>query len=203
MNEMKAIIAQNIIFLRKSQMMTQAELADALNYSDKAVSKWERGESVPDISVLKSIADIFHVSVDYLITEDHQQAPQTATELHHVRINRLIITLLSVCSVALIATIIFVILELYPAEYTLSVGIVYIYALPVAFTVLLIFNAMWGKRIFNFIIISLLVWSALLCFYISFLPHNIWVIFLIGIPLQVIVVLWANIRPVRKKKRKE
>ena len=71
MEDIKAIIAENIVTLRKAGGMTQIELAEKLNYSDKAVSKWERGESVPDISVLKAIADLFGVTVDYLITADH------------------------------------------------------------------------------------------------------------------------------------
>ena len=74
MDDIKMIIAKNIIDLRKRDGITQAELAQRLNYSDKAVSKWERGESVPDITVLKTIADIFSVKVDYLITAEHIDA---------------------------------------------------------------------------------------------------------------------------------
>ena len=64
---LKNIIAQNIAELRRNNNMTQLELAEKLNYSDKAISKWERGESIPDVAVLKNIADIFLVSVDYLL----------------------------------------------------------------------------------------------------------------------------------------
>ena len=75
MEDIKAIIAENIVLLRRGRGMTQIELAEKLNYSDKAVSKWERGESVPDISVLKQIADIFGVTVDYLITPGQDGLP--------------------------------------------------------------------------------------------------------------------------------
>ena len=71
MEQIRAIIAFNISSMRLRAGMTQQELADMLNYSDKAVSKWERGESVPDISVLARVAEIFGVTVDYLIT-DHR-----------------------------------------------------------------------------------------------------------------------------------
>ncbi len=71
MQDLKPIIAKNIAELRKAASMTQIELATRLNYSDKAVSKWERGESIPDVGVLKEIADLFEVRVDYLLTEDH------------------------------------------------------------------------------------------------------------------------------------
>ena len=62
----KSIIANNIIELRKSKKWTQIELAEKLNYSDKAISKWERAESLPDVTVLQQIAALFSVSVDYL-----------------------------------------------------------------------------------------------------------------------------------------
>lgn len=71
MEDLKRIIADNIAELRKAVPLTQAELAEKLNYSDKAVSKWERGESIPDVIVLKQIAGIFGVSVDYLLEEVH------------------------------------------------------------------------------------------------------------------------------------
>ena len=69
MNELKVTIANNIANLRKLNGITQSDLAQKLNYSDKAVSKWERGESLPDICVLKQIADSFGVTVDYLLDE--------------------------------------------------------------------------------------------------------------------------------------
>ena len=74
MEELKLIIAKNIAELRKKNGMTQAEFAEKLNYSDKAISKWERGESVPDIATLKQIAEMFGVTIDYLLEEDHTKA---------------------------------------------------------------------------------------------------------------------------------
>ena len=64
MNDLKLIVAKNITELRKQHGMTQLQLAEKLNYSDKAVSKWERGESVPDVAVLVEIAELFSVRLD-------------------------------------------------------------------------------------------------------------------------------------------
>ena len=61
MEDLKVIFAQNLIALRKQMKLTQIELAEKINYSDKAVSKWERGESIPDVSVLMVIANLFNV----------------------------------------------------------------------------------------------------------------------------------------------
>jgi len=73
MENLKSIIAKNIVLLRTGAHLTQAELAERLNYSDKAVSKWERGESLPDITVIKAIADMFGVTVDWLLRENGEQ----------------------------------------------------------------------------------------------------------------------------------
>ena len=73
MESLKTVIAKNIVSLRKANHLTQTELADKLNYSDKAVSKWERGDSLPDVIVLKQIADLFGVTLDYLVQSEHRQ----------------------------------------------------------------------------------------------------------------------------------
>lgn len=72
MQNLKPIIAKNISNLRQQNNLTQGDLADKLNYSDKAVSKWERAESIPDVAVLKKIADLFDVTLDYLVSENNE-----------------------------------------------------------------------------------------------------------------------------------
>ena len=62
-------IGKNITQLRKTNNMTQMELADKLGISFQAVSNWERGNTMPDISKLPELADIFHISVDELLIE--------------------------------------------------------------------------------------------------------------------------------------
>lgn len=198
MKDLKPIIAKNIIDLRKSRNLTQAELAQMLNYSDKAVSKWERAESIPDVTVLKEIADQFSVGVDYLLEAEHPLSDEEFKAVsHQQKRNRLIITLLSTSLVFLIATIAFVILGLYSdaERHGIQLWMVYVYAVPVALIVLLVFNAIWGKRQMNFLIITLLVWSILLCVYLAFLSYNIWLIFIIGIPAQIIILLFAGLKP--------
>ncbi|NMA25218.1 MAG: helix-turn-helix transcriptional regulator [Clostridiales bacterium] len=197
MVDLKPIIAKNIIVLRKSMNWTQAELAQKLNYSDKAISKWERAESIPDVMVLKEIADLFQVKVDYLLEEEHADERGLQAQTARRR-NRLVIALLAASLVLLIATILFVFLQLYSMRYSVRLDlpswIVYVYAVPVSCIVLLVFNAIWGHRNINFAIISVLVWSCLLSVYLSFLSEGIWIIFLIGIPSQIIILLWASFR---------
>lgn len=197
MEDLKQIVAGNITELRKRQDMTQADLAEKLNYSDKAVSKWERGESIPDVTVLKTLADMFGVTVDYLLTSGHNvgDLPPARTS-HRVLQNRKLILGMCLMLVALIATFVFVVLQsVFPTG--VFQWLSFVYAVPVAMTVWLILNAIWFDPKRNFIIISALVWSVLACIYLSLLlyaSYNAWLLFFIGVPAQIIVILWSGIR---------
>ena len=199
LDSLKIIIAKNIQDLRQSASMTQAELAQRLNYSDKAVSKWERGESVPDVAVLKSIADIFDVTVDYLLKEDHDDRTELPRESKRIiRRNRLVISLLATSVVWLVATIAFVLCEL------IFVGVgrfwlAYIVAVPVSAVVLLVFNSIWGRGKWNYAIITVLLWSTLLSICLILNISRIWFIFVIGIPAQVMIFLSSGLKLKRTK----
>ena len=193
------IIANNLTELRKTAKMTQADVASRLNYSDKAVSKWERGESMPDIHILKTLADMYRVSVDYLLEENHGEAsiPEKAKRIIHN--NRMIITLLAVSLVWLVATVMYVILGLAMGTLT-KLWLAYVAAVPVSLVVLLVFNSIWFNRKFNFAIITGLVWSVLLFTFLLFEIERMWLIFLIGIPAQLIIVFWSRLKSAKNLK---
>ncbi len=193
MEDLKIIIAKNLRELRAASELTQSELAERINYSDKAISKWERAESLPDIQVLKQLADIYQVSVDYMLNESHSPAVQSEDAVRIIKKNRFIITLLAVSVVWLIATIAFVLLELI-TDAELQTWLSYVVAVPVSCIVLLVFNSIWGRHKLNFIIISVLVWSLLLIICLVFNIKNIWLIFVIGIPAQIIIALWSRLK---------
>lgn len=201
MQELKLIIAKNIQKLRQEKGMTQLELAEKLNYSDKSVSKWERGESLPDIVVLKSVADLFEVTLDYLVEEEHKEKPVTGEMMNrNYRRNCYIITGTSIFIVALMATLIYVILAMiFPGKS--YPWLCYAYAVPAALIVWLVFNSIWFNPRKNFLIVSLLVWSLLLALYLTFsmLGFRIWPLFLIGVPAQIIIWIWSGL----KKKTEE
>ncbi|MBR5280109.1 MAG: helix-turn-helix transcriptional regulator [Clostridia bacterium] len=196
---MKSIIAQNIIRLRKNANMTQAELAEKLSYTDKAVSKWERGESIPDVLVLKKLADLFQVRVDDLLTEfdETQVFKQTGTG-PSIR-NHGFITGMSILLVWLIATLLFVIFESAPGFH--GHWLAFIYAIPTTMIIWLIFNSVWFNRRRNFLIVSLLMWSVLGALYLNLLLAglHIWLLFVLGIPGQIIILMWSGIRGKGKK----
>ena len=189
-NELKSVIAKNLIKYRKENGLTQQELAEKLNYSDKSISKWERGEGVPDIYILKQIAELYNVTVNDII--GMEKIENNATPTINKNKNHVLITLMSIGLVWLVATIIFAILKIIFPN-TLTISYCYIYAIPVSFIVLYIFNRIWFKiKLINFTSVSLIFWTTLFSFYwtIKDFFDNFGVLFFIGIPFQIIVIFW-------------
>ena len=196
--DLKSIIAKNITDLRKSMSWTQAELAQKLNYTDKAISKWERAESTPDVTVLKDMADLFQVPVNYLFEDGHpKERIHLSTIIKQLKKrNHIIIALVSAAGIFLIATILYVISGLFSITICLPSWMLYIYAIPLSMIVLLVFNSIWGKPKLNLAIITLLIWTVLFSIYLSFQATNMWLVFLIGIPAQIIVLLLIPIKTI-------
>lgn len=194
MDEIKNNLSKNIIKLRKEKKLTQLELANALNYSDKSVSKWENGDTIPDIEVIKRLADFFNVSVDSLIGNPESLTQKQANTTNLPK-NKLIITLLSIICVWIVSTLIFVMLKIFlKTDYWLC----FIWAIPVSFIVLIVFNGIWGKRKFSIFITSGLMWTIILSIYLQLLKFNLWVLFLIGIPLEIGIILWSRLNMYKK-----
>ena len=189
MEDIKQVIADNIIELRKELHVTQAELADKMGYTDKAISKWERAESIPDIGTLKEFADLCGVSLDYLVQKEHAEAKPALSR--QARSNRLIISLLAAAAVWLIATVLFVYLKIFGVA---NDWLVFAGAVPLTMIVLLVFNSIWGNKKHNYVIISILVWSVLAFAYFMLMKYNLFLIFLIGVPIQVMIILWSQIK---------
>jgi transcriptional regulator with XRE-family HTH domain len=203
-DSLKAIIAANIADLRKKNGMTQQDLAAKLNYTDKAISKWERGESIPDVMVLKQIADMYGVTVDYLLTDVHEApepapaeepADDTLKKRQSLR-TRGFVTGMSVLLVWIAALVLFIVFDTASLDYR-SNWVVFACAVPASFIVWLIMNSIWFNRRRNYLIISLLMWSILALIYIPvllFANRHLWLIFSLGIPGQAIIIMWSRLK---------
>ncbi len=206
--DIKANIAKNIAELRQKNGMTQLEFAEHLNYSDKAISKWERGESLPDITVLAAIAALFHVTLDYLIKEEHTPEEtaahdeERALRKRSIWQNRSIVTVLGVLAVWFAALAFFVIIELVSkADWH---AFAFVYAMPVSVVVWLVFNSVWFNRRRNYLIVSVLMWTALFALCMSFknFADNIWTLFSLGAVGQLIILLCSCLKIVQTGDKK-
>lgn len=188
MENLKFITAANIISLRTKAGMTQAQLAELLNYSDKSVSKWERAEAVPDAYVLKHMSEIFGVSVDYLLSSHNDWEPISQKQKRRYRSE--IIVLISMAGIWTLAFFIFII------GWILGhmLWLVFIYAVPISLITLLVFNSVWenGKR--NYYIVSTLVASIFVMVYLTLLRWNPWQLLLLIIPAELIVFLAFRVK---------
>ena len=209
--KLKAILGANISTYRKQQGLTQAGLAEKLNYSDKAVSKWERGESMPDVLTLVQVSELFGISVNDLLNDPNTLPEQTGAVVGRMekavektlkrKADKLSILGLSSLLVWSVALLLFVIIS--------SLGIAkswlaFIYAIPANAIVLLSLLSAWHDFRWNKTLVSVIVWGSLLSLYVSlliFAKVNIWKLFLLGIPGQLAVLLWFRL--FRKQPKEE
>lgn len=192
MREIKKIIAKNLADLRKMNNLKQTELAEKLQYSDKAISKWEQGETLPDIETLFKICEIYGVTLDYLTQEDNNEEKKKYLQSKKFNSNnQKIITALAVSLVWLISTICYVYSNIFFHHFYWQI---FIWSFPASTIILIIFNSIWGKRKYIFALLSVLVWSLLVAMYLQLLNLNLWPIFLLGIPIEIAIILWSQLK---------
>lgn len=200
--KIKAQIGSNIADRRKRAGLTQAGLAERLNYSDKAISKWERGESVPDVLTMMQLAQLFGVRVDDLLHDSalSEQAPEA--EIHRPLASKRVIQALSSTLVWFVALFFFVVISSFGIP---SSWVAFFYAIPANAIVLISLRSAWHKYNWNKALISVLVWGCLASIYISlrvFLGVNVWKVFLLGIPGQIAIFLWFRMFPTQEEKER-
>ena len=199
MNDVKSIVAKNITELRLMNGMTQLELGEKLNYSDKTISKWERGESSPEIGVLVEIARLFGVTMDYLVGIETVEQTAVEQKKMETRYNRRVINYIAEAGVWIAAIFAFVITSFVTTETSFH-WLYFVYALPIAMIIRLVFNSIWFNPRHNYIIISVLVWSVLAAIQVTFWYFGIDVrlIYLLGVAGEIIIVLWSFLKKPKK-----
>lgn len=182
---LRKTVAKNIAAYRKAHHDTQLDLATKLNYSDKSVSKWERGESLPDVYILSQIADLYGVSVSALIGEI--QPPKESKPHYHM-----FILLLSLVLTMAVATLLFSMFMICKVDY--PAWMFFVYALPVCSIICIVFTSLWWGILWQGVSVSALIWTLGLSLYLSFELENVSLIFLVCAALQVLTVLWEIFR---------
>ena len=184
--ELRHQVAKNLVYYRKAHKLTQGELAKKLNYSDKAISKWERGESLPDVFVLMTLAELFGVTLNDITASTPSTPKRTKIKI------RTLIASLSIGLVWLIATFAFFLILI--IEPTIpKIWLSFIYAIPVSGIVAIVFCCLWGNTLSKVLSISLFAWSIPLaiCLTVSF--ERLWGLFIVIIPFQILILLWFHL----------
>ncbi|MBR6977128.1 MAG: helix-turn-helix domain-containing protein [Lachnospiraceae bacterium] len=214
MTDLKQIFATNLQTLRQANGLTQTELGEKLNYSDKAVSKWERGESIPDAAVLKEIGSLFGVTLDNLLS-DHtnetepyweknlEDQAEKQRKKHHKASDRELtpeekaleakkhhrISFVAVSAVWVAVVLAMIIAWGIEDAFTKPVWMIPVYGVAVTCLLIVIFTSLWGtyKPTLLWITVSLLVLSILAAVYLQLLPKNFWMLFLIMVPVEILL----------------
>lgn len=190
--ELKETITSNLIKYRKANNYTQATLAEKINYSDKAVSKWERGESLPDLYTLTIIAELYGITLNDLISKEVSSVVKPKNNQKKY----IIISILSVILVWLIACLAYIIPLIF--KYIPNLWISFIIALPASFIVLLVFSCLWGNKKTTFTCITGLILTIILSIALPLSVclsiHKAWLLFILFIPLELLNIFWFILR---------
>lgn len=192
MKPIAEIIADNLIALRKKHNLTQNDLAQKLQYSDNTVSRWEHAEITPSVETLQKISEIYDIPLESLLKENVSQTIEK--QEHTQRVSRICTALLFVMVAWFVSTIIFVYGQ---TIFNINLWTLFIWSLPISCLILLPFN---NKRTYRFVILTLLVWTFLLAFFLEFYRYRLWLVFMCGIPVQLALIIWAFIKPKKVKK---
>lgn len=181
----KETIASNLASLRKENKLTQQQLAEKLNYSDKAVSRWENAETLPDIETLCKICDIYGVTFEYLLQKE--QPKKNPYVVKNDTPGKILITFIIVCSLWIAATLAYTYIN---AIFGIKVWTIFIWAIPLSAILCEICNSVLFKnKSFGCVMLSVLSWSSILALYLQTLKYNTWMLFIMGVPLQAVIIL--------------
>ena len=153
MDELKANFASNLIRLRTGAGLTQTALGEKLHYTDKAVSQWERAESVPDAYVLTELGKLFGVTVDQLLSPNAHWAPPPTLATETETYSRQFIILCTIAAIWTLCMVEFVVVWIVLGTIQ---WIVFVAAVPLSLIVLLVFNCLWFKGRGNMFIVMAL-----------------------------------------------
>lgn len=181
MKAFREIIIDNLITLRKKNNLTQIDLAKKINYSDKAISRWETGEVLPDVEVLKLLSEVYSIPFSYLFEEHGEESKK---EQSRTETSKIITCIVSICAVWTAVIVLYTLLDMILSK---QIWMVFVWAVPISCVVGIYYNKKWLKsKHLNLILNSVTCWSLIACLYLQFLSLNLWQLFLIGIPIQVV-----------------
>ena len=197
---LEQIVADNLVYYRKAAGLTQLEVAEKFNYSDKSISKWERAEGLPDILVLKALADFYDIRVDDFFREEKAKIKMTKKS------KRWFIFGLSETLVWLVFGVFFTVFSIALPK-LFAWWLLFVYAAAASAILAVVWAGIYHKRLYQLISTSCIIWFTIASIYLTALmvtlpnPNpNLWLLFLIGVPLEILAVLWYFLRKNLKKK---
>ena len=219
--ELKSRVGANIARLRKDRGLTQAELAERINYSDKAVSKWERAESLPDVLTLISLAEQLGTDLNTLtglpaaapapeLSSEPISEPVPEVPVQHEpparkrpTADKVVIQKLSSILVWVVALFLYMVLDAFGVKH---LWLLFVVAVPANAIVLLSLRSAWKLYGINRLLVSVILWGTLLTVYLLLLvvgKVNVWRILPMGLLGQAAIILWFKMFRSNKEEENE
>lgn len=183
MDDLREIIPQNIINLRKANHLTQIELAKKINYSDKAISRWEKGEVLPDIETIQKLSEIFNVPISAILEKQNDLSKSKLTKPSKQEILSHSFIL---CEIWTIISVIYAYLNI---SQSYNLWQIFLWGIPATALILLVLNRKRKHNITSFIYSTILTWSSITCLFLHMLKFCPWYIFILGVPIQGMLVV--------------
>lgn len=199
MENIREIVRENLVKLRKERKLTQIELSQKIGYSDKAISRWETGEVTPDVETLNALATLYGIPIAAFFEKYKPERPKSADERQQI-VRKVAVALLGIACVWFFAIIGYSRLGVLFHDRN---WLVFIWAIPFSFAVAIYCNVKWGKRLITLILASGLSWTLLLSIFLQFTEFHTFMTFVSGVPIQIGIILLAFIRPSGKHKAEE
>lgn len=198
MNNLEKTFSNNLTKYRTLMGLKQSELAKMINYSDKSISKWERGEGLPDLKATIKLCEIFGITVDDMLKENDDYDKKITKTIVVKNKKHTLVSILSASLVWFVATIVYI--SLLITQTPGDIWLTFIYAIPVSSIVLLVFSSIWGNNVHQAICVSCILWGIILSIAFSISTRLIWFIAVIGAVFQIMIILWFILKKLRARK---
>ncbi|MBQ1256485.1 MAG: helix-turn-helix transcriptional regulator [Clostridia bacterium] len=196
----KETLAANLARLRREKGLTQAELGEKLNYSDKSVSKWERGEGVPDLQVMVALSELYGVSIDEMT--GRRMSAETTGVTRANAADRTFLMIVTQSIIWLLAIILFSVFLLFAGDMPKK-WLVFIYAIPVSCLCTGMYFTAWKLYAWAYGAFSCVMWLACVASQLTLGARFAPMIYILGAILQLISVIVIGILLLSGKKRRE
>ena len=183
MENLREIVSKNIINLRKANNLTQIELSKKINYSDKAISRWEKGEVLPDVETIQILSEVFNVPMSALL---EKQDESTKGKLTKPTKQEILSHSFIICEIWTIISVIYAYLNISKGY---NLWQIFLWGIPATALILLVLNRKRKNNITSFIYGTILVWSTITCLFLHMLNSCPWYIFVLGVPIQGMLVV--------------
>lgn len=198
MKSVTQIVPENLVKLRKKHNLTQIELSKKINYSDKAISRWEKGEVIPGYDVLEKIADVYGVPLVYFfsehLTEEEKKFKEREKNLY------LLIMLSLILVVWTVAVLAFFVVKNFYNDFVWEI---FVWAMPITLYVIRWCQKHFFEDKFFVLTTSFSVWLTIIAIYVQWFSLNLWQLFLFGIPVQLTIVLLYLLKKIKKPVNKK